>query len=90
MTMYVADKTQMQPLAGHAIGQLRVNLLGWLARRHARKVASQAAELVKTPDECRVDFEAPMHRQLPQVSFLFANNPYYPIFKIAGSQGSKY
>ena len=90
MTMYVADKTQMQPWAGHAIGQLRVNLLGWLARRHARKVASQAAELVKTPDECRVDFEAPMHEQRPQVPFFMANDPYDLIFKIAGSQAPKY
>jgi len=88
--MYVADNAQLQSPAPRTIGQLSVSLLGWLARRHARKVASQAVELVKTPDECRVNFEAPMHGQRPQVSFLMANNPYYPIFKIAGSQSSKY
>ena len=90
MTMYVADNAQLQSPAPRTIGQLSVSLLGWLARRHARKVASQAVELVKTPDECRVNFEAPMHGQRPQVSFLMANNPYDPIFKIAGSQSSKY
>lgn len=86
MTMYVADNAQLQSPAPRTIGQLSVSLLGWLAR----KVASQDVELVKTPDECRVDFEAPMHGQRPQVSFVMANNPYYPIIKIAGSQSSKY
>ena len=69
--MYVADNAQLQSPAPRTIGQLSVSLLGWLARRHARKVASQAVELVKTPDECRVNFEAPMHGQRPQVSFRF-------------------
>ena len=90
MTMYVADKAPLQPLALRITGQLNVSFLQWLTRRHARKAASQAVELVKTPDECRADFEAPMHLQRSQVSFLMANNPYYPIFKIAGSQSSKY
>lgn len=89
MTMYVADKAPLQPLALRTIGQLNVSLLRWLTRRHARKVASQAVELVKTPDECRVDFEAPMHWRRPQVSFLMANSPYYLTLKIVGSPGSK-
>jgi len=90
MSMYVADNAQLQSPAPRTIGQLSVSLLGWLARRHARNVDSQAAELVKTPDECRVDFEASMHGQRPQVSFLMANDPYNLIFKIAGSHGPKY
>ncbi len=90
MTMYVADKAPLQPVALRTIGQLNVSLLQWFTLRHARKVASQAVELAKTPDECRAEFEAPMHWQRPQVSFLMANNPLYPTFKIAGSQGPKY
>ena len=90
MTMYVADNAQLQSPAPRTIGQLSVSLLGWLARRHARKVASQAAELVKTPDECRVDFEAPMHRQRPQAPFFMANDPFNLIFKIVSSPGSKF
>ena len=90
MTIYVADKTQMQPLAGHAIGQLRANLLGWFARRRAHKAALQAAEFAKTPDECRIDFEAPMHDWQPQVPFCMTSNPYYLVFKNVGNSFSKY
>lgn len=90
MTMYVADNAQLQSPAPRTIGQLSVSLLGWLARRHARKVATQAAELVKTPDECRVDFEAPIHGQRPQVPLLTASIPYCVAFKSLSSSRSRY
>lgn len=53
MTIYVADKIQMQPLAGRTIGLLRIYLLARFARRRAHKASSQASEFTKRPDECR-------------------------------------
>jgi hypothetical protein len=90
MTIYVADKIQMQPLVGRTIGHLRIILLAWFARRRAHKAALQSSELIKTPDECRIDFEAPMHERQPQVSFPMTINPHHLAFKIACKSVSKY
>jgi hypothetical protein len=79
----------MQPLAGHTIGLLRIYLLARFARRRAHKASSQASELIKTTDECRADFEAPMHERQSQLPFCIASNPYYLVFKNAGNSFSK-
>lgn len=70
MTMYVADKTQMQPLAGQAIGQWQLKLLAWISRRRAQNTGLRTSEYIKSPDEIRADFEAPMHGQRPPLSLL--------------------
>ena len=89
MTIYVADKIQMQPLAGRTIGLLRIYLLARFARRRSHKASSQASELIKTPDECRADFEAPMHERQSQLPFCMSSNPYYLVFKNVGNSFSK-
>ena len=75
MTMYVADKTQMQPLAGQAIGLWQLKLLAWISRHRAQNTHLRNPEYIKSPHEFRADFEAPMHGQRPQLSLLALSVP---------------